>query len=119
MDGIFSVVDLAHLGLSLEKLNVGVAAANIANVHNATYSPKIINKLEFQSLLEGDLPLQHEGASLSAGDIDVLITSEEGVAINLDNEVLSVTNAEMRYQAIAQMIQKKFGILELSMGVKK
>lgn len=118
MDGIFSIVDLAHLGLSIEKLKVGVAAENIANVHNVNYSQKVVNGEEFQSLLQSDSVFRQDGGLLKE-DINSAVYSNNHSSINLDDEVLSVTNAELRYQAIAQMIQKKFGLIELSMGVKK
>lgn len=117
MDNIFSIVDLGHLGLSLERLKVGVAAENIANVHNVNYLSKGVNRQEFQSLLRGEEVFRHENG-LTEADIERVI-QVDGKSINLDSEVLSVTDAEIRYQAIAQMIQKKFGLLELSMGVKK
>ncbi len=117
MDNIFSIVDLGHVGLSLERLRVSVAAENIANVHNLDYVSKEINKQEFKSLLSSDAVSWDNHAEFKEEIGNVI--DVDGKPINLDGEVLNVSDAEIRYQAIAQMIQKKFGLLELSMGVKK
>lgn len=119
MDNIYSVLELARVALNAERLQVSVAAENIANVNNAGYIPKSVNKTSFADLL----------ANMKAGDqstiyldptneLGNLVEENPAKRIHLDKEVFEITNSEMRYQAIAQMIKSKFGLIELVIGGK-
>lgn len=119
MDNIYSVIDVGKLGLDIERMKVKVSAENIANVANETF---VKQKVDFVKILQAfDDALS--GESVDSNSIEKIRSNESasvGEAINLDQEIVDINNAEMRYKVIAQVIQKKFGLLELAMnGGKK
>jgi flagellar basal body rod protein FlgB len=119
MNNIHSVIDLAQLALGLQKVVVSVAAENIANVNNAQYLTKAVNGTAFLAILEEQ---RYTGGPLSSESMDVmkseLIAEEIGKEIRLDEEVFNISNAELRYQAISQMISGQLGLLEIATGGK-
>lgn len=101
-----------------EKSKVEVFANNIANIHNPQYIAKNVN---FEKLLaEVDDALQKTVISDGQLAIDSELISDDRVGkdIALDQEVARITDAELRYQAIAHAIQKKFGLMDLIIGGK-
>lgn len=118
MENIYSVIDMGKLGLDIERLKVKVSAENIANVNNSAYTRQAI---DFEKILTAFDDVA-SGSSIDGDSLEAMSISRQssGGAINLDREVVDITNAEMRYKSIAQIVQKKFGLLELAMnGGKK
>lgn len=118
MENIYSVIDMGKLGLDIERLKVKVSAENIANVSNSGYVRHVV---DFEKILSAFEDVE-SGSSIDENSVDTMKVRDDsyGSAIKLDQEVVDITNAEMRYKAIAQMVQKKFGLLELAMnGGKK
>ena len=118
MDNLFSVIEVAKVGLMLEKAKVEVSTMNIASIHNPSYQAKEIN---FEKMIaEIDSLNNSEDKSNSQFVIDVEAISDDKVdrEINLDQEVSRLTDAELRYQTLAQVIQKKFGLMDLIIGGK-
>jgi flagellar basal-body rod protein FlgB len=119
MENIFAIIDLAKTALNLERTQVSVASENIANINTAGYVSKSVNKAAFLDLL------QSTGSSDTTSDTSMselgamgFVSEDPTKEIRLDQEVLDISNAEMKYQAIAQMIKGKFGLLELTIGGK-
>jgi flagellar basal body rod protein FlgB len=119
MENIFAIIDIAKTALSLERTQVSVASENIANISSPGYIAKSVNKTAFLELL------QSTNAADAMQDVDMVeldsnrfISEDPTKEIRLDREVLDISNAEMRYQAIAQMIKAKLGLLELTIGGK-
>lgn len=116
MESLFSIVDIGRLGLSIEKLKVNVASENIANVNNINYTSKKINFDQLLTVLEGSnsldvsRPIEISDSGLAYEDPDM--------RTSLDQEVISLADSEVRYQVIAQSIQKKFGLMDLVIGGK-
>lgn len=115
---ISSLVDLGGVGLSVEQIKSYAASQNIANVNNSSYVAKGVN---FNSLLQVcDEAAKNEGlAAEDLQDKSAYIFDQPNKKISLDEEVLNLSNAELRYQVTSQIIQKKFGIMDLVLGVKK
>lgn len=115
MSSLYSIIDLAQLGLSLERLSVKVAAENIANANNAGYIPKQVERASFlEAIASGDRPL-------AGGDLKLdgeWTVENPSMDIRLDNEVFDLSRSELRYQALAEMSRAKFSLMELAMGVK-
>jgi flagellar basal body rod protein FlgB len=119
MENIFAIIDLAKTALSLERTQVSVASENIANISNTGYIAKSVNKNAFLELLQSTSSTDAvSGDEINELDSHRFISEVPTKEIRLDQEVLDISNAEMRYQAIAQMIKGKFGLLELTIGGK-
>jgi flagellar basal body rod protein FlgB len=115
MDNLFSIIDLAKVGLMAERAKVEVSAANIANIHNPQFEAKEVN---FEKLLMEMEIAERSSADEFTIDSNSIVDNKTGGEINLDQEVSHMTDAELRYQTIAQAIQKKFGLMDLIIGGK-
>lgn len=117
MTNISSIVDLGGMGLSLEKVKSYVASENIANVNNPNYAAKSIN---FRSLLDISDNLSNQDLTATRlQNNSAYIEEHPGKKIALDEEVLRVSDAELRFQVISDIIQRKFGMMDLVHGAKK
>lgn len=108
MNSIYSIIDSAQSGLSVESLKAYVATQNIANVNTEGYVKKAANFNSFSDALNKSEITPSEN-----------LVELPGASISLDSEVIAMTDAGLRYQVIAEMIQKKFGLIELAYGAKK
>lgn len=118
MHPISSLVDLAGVGLSVEQVKSYAASQNIANVNNSSYVTKAAN---FSSLLQvAEEAAANKGVAVEdLQNKEAFVVDQPNKKISLDEEVLNLSNAELRYQVTAQIIQKKFGIMDLALGSKK
>jgi|GEM_PF-5610415 len=118
MENVHGILDLAKLALSTERIKVEAASENIANINTTGYIAKSVNNSGFLNLVE---QFNFSEMAFDSNEIvsDFLVTEDNTKKIRLDQEVFDISNAEMRYQAIAQMIKEKFGLIELTMGVKR
>lgn len=115
MSTLYSIIDLAQLGLSLERLSVKVAAENIANANNAGYIPKQVERASFlEAIASGNRVLAGSELKLDSE----WIVENPSVDIRLDEEVFDLSTSELRYQALTEMLRAKFSLMELAMGVK-
>lgn len=120
MENVYGVIDLAKLALNIERTQVSVASENIANINNAGYVAKSVNKSEFLNLLQSsNFPETAFNSEMNEIENAQFVTENPLKQIRLDQEVFDISNAEMRYQAIAQMIKEKFGLIELTVGGKR
>jgi flagellar basal body rod protein FlgB len=115
MSSLYSVIDLAQLGLGFERLSIKVAAENIANVNNASYIPKQVVRASFLEAIASD---DRAFAVVDSTSDSEWIVENPSVDIRLDDEVFDLSTSEMRYQALAEMLRAKFSLMELAMGVK-
>lgn len=118
MDNLFPVVDVAKIGLMAEKAKADVYSNNIANVHNSNYVARQINFRKLLGAMESVGRLGADGESDFVIQPDSIVDKNPGTTINLDHEVAGMAEAELRYQTIAQAIQKKFGLMDLIIGSK-
>lgn len=119
MDNIFSIINLAKIGLTVEKAKAEVSSHNIANIHKSGVEAREVN---FEKLLtamqEAEKSVFADSSSPASIDTDGFVDKKANGKVNLDQEVSRLTDAEMRYQVIAQTIQKKFGLMDLVIGGK-
>ncbi len=119
MDNLFSIIDIAKIGLMAERAKVEVSGFNIANIHNPQFQGKEVN---FEKLLaEMEIAERSSTDELKTQftiDKNSIVDDKISGEINLDQEVARMTDAELRYQTIAQTIQKKFGLMDLVIGGK-
>jgi flagellar basal-body rod protein FlgB len=119
MDNLFSIIDLAKVGLMAERAKVEVSSSNISNIHNPQFQGKEVN---FEKLLtEMESAEKNTTDELQAQltiDVNSIVDDKVSGEINLGQEVARMTDAELRYQTIAQTIQKKFGLMDLIIGGK-
>lgn len=116
MESLFSIIDIGRLGLSIEKFKVNVASENIANVNNASYISKKINFDQLLAFLD-DASSQDMSRPIEIPESS-LVSDNSDVRTSLDQEVISLTDSEVRYQVVAQSIQKQFGLMDLVIGGK-
>lgn len=118
MTSIYSIIDSAQYGLSVESIKAYVATQNIANVNTPGYVAKATN---FNSLFKANIS-EHLGSQETItldDEISEHIMDAPGKTISLDSEVVAASDAGLRYQVMADIIQKKFGLLDLVYGGKK
>lgn len=119
MDNIFSIINLAKNGLNVEKAKAEVSSHNIANIHKPGAEAREVN---FEKLLtamqEAEKIAFSDSSSTVSIDTSGFVDKKADGKVNLDQEVSRLTDAEMRYQVIAQTIQKKFGLMDLAIGGK-
>jgi flagellar basal body rod protein FlgB len=115
MDNLFSIIDLAKIGLMAEKAKVEVSSYNIANIHNPQFERKEVN---FEKLLMEIEIAEKSNSDEFTIDRNSIVDDKVNGEINLDQEIARMADAELRYQAIAQSIQKKFGLMDLIIGGK-
>lgn len=117
MESIYPVLDAARIGLDMERLKASVAAENISNMNNPGYIPKTVSNVSFLDLL-GKIESSTANNSYSSytSQLEYLVEESPDKKIYLDKEVFEISNAEMRYQVLAQGIKAKFGIIELAIG---
>lgn len=116
MSSVYSVIDAAQYGLSVENVKAYVASQNIANVNTPGYIAKTVDANELYS---PDGSQSFQDLLGEAGDLSSQIKEAPGKKISLDTEVVAASDAGLRYQVIAQIIQKKFGMLDLVYGAKR
>lgn len=114
MENLFSIIDVSKVGLMAERTKVEVHASNIANIHNTQYQAKQIN---FDKLMNAFDEVNNQELAMTIDIQDVTDEKPSGT-INLDQEVAGISASELRYQTIAQAIQRKFGLLDLVIGGK-
>lgn len=126
--GIFDDTSrMLHKVLDLRQQNQQVIAGNIANAHTPGYSAA---RLEFQKELAGavgrqDSPMAATHAKhfpLAGGNLDqvsgrVLRTPDRsGIGdannVSVDQEMLSMAENQLLYEAAVQMLNKKLGLLK-------
>jgi flagellar basal-body rod protein FlgB len=120
MDSLFSIVNIAKTGLLAEKARAEVFSSNIANVHNSQYVMKEVNFGKLLNAIESIENNANEPGvnSNSVIDSNAIVDEKPNSIINLDHEVAGLADAELRYQTIAQAIQKKMGLMDLIIGGK-
>lgn len=116
MSGLYSVIDLAQIGLAFERLSVKVSAENIASANVAGYTAKQIDRASFVESLGSEILRGRDYNEASFTSRWVVENSQK--EIRLDEEVFSLSTSELRYQALAQMVKAKFSLIDLAMGVK-
>lgn len=118
MLNISALIDLGGVGLSVEQVKSYAASENIANVNNPNYLTKTA---DFNALLAATTDAV-ENNGVAKEDLhkktDYLLDQPDK-KISLDEEVLNLSSAQLRYQVISQIIQKKFGVMDLALGVKR
>ena len=90
-----------------------VIANNVANIETPGY---IAGKVSFEDSLraaiaEGD-PSATSVAKLRSTDP----VNQNGNNVSLDNEVVSMTDTDLRYQLMVQAMNQKFGLLRTAIG---
>ncbi|MFC7050514.1 flagellar basal body rod protein FlgB [Emcibacter nanhaiensis] len=113
-----------------------VLAQNIANANTPGYVPKDLKKVSFKAHVDqyagdGALQLQTDEAEhLHAGDsngtmfeikeIDASFssTSPDGNAVNLEDELVKMTETQMDYSMAVNLYKKQVGLLKTALGKK-
>jgi flagellar basal-body rod protein FlgB len=90
-----------------------VIADNVANVETPGY---IAGRVTFEDSLRaaianGDTAATSVSTVRSADPVNV-----NGNNVSLDNEVVSLTDTDLRYQTMVQALNQKFGLLRTAIG---
>jgi len=110
---ISQLIDSGSRALSAEQIKLYAATQNIANVNNPSYVYQAAN---FKSIMDIGGDTSNLNGVFNSADY---MESQRGEKVSLDKEVLHLTDSELRYQVIAQVIQRKFGMMDLVIGGKR
>jgi flagellar basal-body rod protein FlgB len=110
IDSTGSVIYAALNGLAARQR---VIADNVANVETPGY---VAGRVSFEDSLraaiaDGD-PSAASVATLRSADP----ANVNGNNVSLDNEVVSLTDTDLRYQLMVQALNQKFGLLRTAIG---
>lgn len=103
--------------IELRQKSQQVIASNIANAETPGYQPR---HLAFESSLreaiKGGLgQLANHPGHLSAGDSITRVSGEmktESEAVNVDQEMIALSENQILYEAAVQMLNKKLGLIK-------
>jgi len=113
-----------------------VLAQNIANANTPGYTPKDLKKISFKAALDqttatGGLRMQTtdsrhmSGASAMDGDYDIevkdaefSIGSPDGNAVNLEDELIKMSETQMEYATAVNMYRKHVSMIKAALGKK-
>jgi len=90
-----------------------VIANNVANIETPGY---IAGRVSFEDSLRSAIAGGDPGATSVAtlGSTDPV--NQNGNNVSLDNEVVSLTDTDLRYQLMVQAMNQKFGLLRAAIG---
>lgn len=128
MSGFDSTIQGLDSAMNLRLVNQNVISSNIANADTPGYKSK---KVEFEGALrqalgvDGNLPMEgdHEGHIVITGSEQVSpaiaddtngVESLDGNTVNRSEEMAKMAENQLLYDAAAEMLKKKLGMLKYS-----
>lgn len=120
MPSVHSILDIGSLTLSAYKFQATVSAENIANVNKAGYIPKTISQEAFKNMLS-EAVSDHKVLADKSGmenNFEELVFNHPNKEIRLDDEVLLLSRAKGKYEAVAQMLNSKISMFDIALGKK-
>jgi flagellar basal-body rod protein FlgB len=90
-----------------------VIANNVANVETPGF---IAGRVSFEDSLRSAIAGGDAGATSVATTRAADPVNQNGNNVSLDNEVVSLTETDLRYQLMVQAMNQKFGLLRTAIG---
>jgi len=90
-----------------------VIANNVANVETPGY---IAGRVTFEDSLRAAIADGDTGATSVSTVSSTDPVNVNGNNVSLDNEVVSLTDTDLRYQLMVQALNQKFGLLRTAIG---
>ncbi len=90
-----------------------VIANNVANIETPGY---IAGKVSFEDSLRAAIAGGDAGATSVSTVRSADPVNQNGNNVSLDNEVVSLTDTDLRYQLMVQALNQKFGLLRSAIG---
>jgi len=90
-----------------------VIANNVANIETPGY---IAGKVSFEDSLRAAIAGGAAGATSVSTVRSADPVNQNGNNVSLDNEVVSLTDTDLRYQLMVQALNQKFGLLRSAIG---
>ena len=90
-----------------------VIANNVANVETPGF---IAGKVSFEDSLRAAISGGDAGATSVSTVRSTDPVNQNGNNVSLDNEVVSLTDTDLRYQLMVQAMNQKFGLLRTAIG---
>ena len=90
-----------------------VIANNVANVETPGY---IAGRVTFEDSLRAAIADGDTGATSVSTVSSTDPVNVNGNNVSLDNEVVSLTDTDLRYQLMVQALNQKFGMLRTAIG---
>ena len=90
-----------------------VIANNVANVETPGF---IAGRVSFEDSLRSAIAGGDAGATSVATTRAADPVNQNGNNVSLDNEVVSLTDTDLRYQLMVQAMNQKFGLLRTAIG---
>jgi flagellar basal-body rod protein FlgB len=101
------VTNLLERALNIRAQYHKVLSGNIANVETPNYKEKDIN---FQSEIQRNIGSQNNVDIRESTDGDV-IGSIDGNTVNMENQIVKMTENHMLFTSLVQVISKKFSMM--------
>lgn len=108
------MVSLIEKALNIRAYYHKVISGNIANVETPAYKEKDLN---FRSELERQITSGDKG--LKGSDIEVMespvndgLASIDGNTVNMENQIVKLTENQLMYQTLVQVAAKRFSIMK-------
>jgi flagellar basal-body rod protein FlgB len=98
------LVDLLERALNIRAVYQRVLASNIANVETPGYKEKDLDfKAELQKSMRGEASIDIKEKDLPDG-----VTSLDGNSVNMENQIVKLTENTLMFNALVQSISKRF-----------
>ena len=110
-----AAIDLVEKALNLRAQYHKVLAGNIANVETPNYKEKDI---DFQREMERNVGSLTSMDIKESSDGDV-IGSIDGNTVNMENQIVKLTENSMFFTSLVQVISKKFSMMKYAISEGK
>jgi flagellar basal-body rod protein FlgB len=101
------VVNLIERALTIRSHYHKVLAGNIANADTPNYKEKDINffeEIQKKTVSQKDIEVKEKAGDEGAGGMD-------GNTVNIENQMIKMTENSMMYSSLVQVITKKFSMM--------
>lgn len=116
-------VEAVRLALGLQQIRAEVASGNIARANAPGYQAQRVDLGTAQALLRqaagagaGGPGLFQTLSSLSAADLAPVVADPSAAAMQPDVQVAEMVAASMEYQALAESLNRHFGLMRLAVS---
>ena len=108
------VMNLIEKALNIRSSCHKVISGNIANVDTPGYKEKY---LDFRK--EMDRAMRHDGMGVTGSSVEIMenqsndgLTSIDGNTVNVENEIVKLTENQVMFQSLVQVAAKRFSMMK-------
>jgi flagellar basal-body rod protein FlgB len=101
-------IDLVERALNLRAHYHKILAGNIANVETPNYKEK---EIDFQKEIERNVG-SHDSIDVKESSDGDVIGSIDGNTVNMENQIVKLTENHMLFTSLIQVVAKKFSMMK-------